>query len=256
MTFKSTFKIAVITLFPEMFAALNFGVIGRAFKQGISEITYLNPRDEATRNHGYIDDAPYGGGPGMIMQAEPLLACIRKADKTLPDAYRILLTPTGQPLTHEHVKTLSQHRELIMVCGRYEGIDQRFTDLANIDLELSIGDFVLSGGEIAAMALIDACIRQQPHALGDAQSADQDSFCEGLLEAPQYTRPKMLENKIVPSILLSGNHAAICQWQRKQALGRTWQYRPDLLNQLELSSTDQALLSDYQNELNQGEEHE
>ncbi|MBM93134.1 MAG: tRNA (guanosine(37)-N1)-methyltransferase TrmD [Legionellales bacterium] len=254
MTSNLPLKVNIITLFPEMFSALHYGIVGRAIESGQLEYCCLNPREHTQNRNGYIDDSPYGGGPGMIMQAEPILACIDIARQQLPKAFTILLTPSGHRVEQHTLQHLNSHHELIIICGRYEGIDARLTRLTRIDAELSLGDFVLSGGEIAAMALIDSCARQRPNVLGHPEGATDDSFSDGLLEAPQYTRPKTLENQTVPGVLLSGNHADIRQWRRQQALGRTWRYRPDLLEKLELDTADQALLLDYQQTFREGEQ--
>lgn len=248
-------KIGVISLFPEMFNALNYGVVGRQLRSDQVALNFFNPRKYANNQHGYIDDSPYGGGPGMIMQAPPLIKAMQAAEKTIPNAMRILVTPNGTPLTHQLVKEIADRKAIIIACGRYEGVDQRFVDAA-IDLEISIGDFILSGGELAAMSLIDAVIRLQPKALGDPNSAMQDSFSDGLLEAHQYTRPKTLENRSVPSVLLCGDHAQIARWRRRQSLGLTWQRRPELLDLVELTEQDKALLEDFKAELNKGNQSE
>ena len=255
MKTKAPHQFAIITLLPEMFTALEHGVIGRSLKKQATQLHLLNPRDYADNAHGYIDDTPYGGGPGMIMQAPPLFKCMAQAQKTLPRAVRIAMSPVGQPLTQALAQELANLEQMIIVCGRYEGIDQRFIDHA-IDLEISIGDFILSGGEIAAMALIDACIRLHPGALGDPQSARQDSFSDGLLESGQYTRPKKLENMSVPSVLLSGNHEAINRWRRQQSLGLTWQRRPELIKSMELSEQDLTLLEEFKAQVTQGDQSE
>ena len=254
MTSKAPFKITPITLFPNMFEALHAGITGRAIQNNLVEIACLNPRDEATRSHGYIDDKPYGGGPGMILQAAPILTCIRKAQPQ--PALRILMSPSGTPLTQQHIQHLSQQKHLIIVCGRYEGVDERIMSLAPIDAVFSIGDFIVSGGEIPAMALIDACIRQRPGSLGDARCAEEESFSKGLLEAPQYTHPKTLENSDVPGVLLSGHHGNIMKWQKEQSLARTLKYRPDLIEGLHLTSEDQALLERIKTNHKRGEQHE
>jgi len=235
-------KISIVSLFPEMFHSLSFGVVGRKIANDVT-INYFNPRDYSDRPNGYIDDKPYGGGPGMVMQAAPLLKSVQAARAVNPMAERVLLTPRGEVFNHAVAKSLVG-RDLILVCGRYEGVDQRFID-HSIDREISLGDFVLSGGEIAAMAVLDAVLRLSENALGCKDSAIQDSFVDGLLEFSQYTRPKKLENMQVPDILLSGNHADIENWRRCQSLGLTWLRRKDLFNKLELNEKDRNLLAQF-----------
>lgn len=235
-------KISIISLFPEMFGALDFGVIGRKIRNDI-DLSYFNPRDYADNKNGYIDDKPYGGGPGMVMQAKPLFEAMHAAQSLNPKGLRIFLGPSGQVLNHKLAKSLVG-KDLILVCGRYEGVDQRFID-HGVDLEISIGDFVLSGGELAAMVLIDSVLRLTKNALGSEDSALNDSFVDGLLEFPQYTRPKKLENMSIPDILLSGNHADIMSWRRSQSLGLTWLRRKDLFRSYKLGVQDQALLAEF-----------
>lgn len=225
-------KIALVTLFPEMFGALlDYGVTGRAVRQGIVEIACFNPRDHARDRHRTVDDRPYGGGPGMVMRPEPLVAAIAAARGWTRDARAIYLSPQGRVLDHGAVASLARvQRDLILVAGRYEGIDERVVEL-EIDEEWSIGDYVLSGGELPAMVVLDALIRQLPGALGDADSARQDSFVAGLLDCPHYTRPPEYRGLAVPEVLLSGDHAAIEHWRRAQALERTRRRRPDLLGE-------------------------
>ena len=223
-------KIALVTLFPEMFGALlDYGVTGRAVRQGIVEVACFNPRDHACDRHRTVDDRPYGGGPGMVMRPEPLVAAFAAARDWTQDARTIYLSPQGRVLDHGAVANLAgAQRDLILVAGRYEGIDERVVEL-EIDEEWSIGDYVLSGGELPAMVLLDALIRQLPGALGDADSARQDSFAAGLLDCPHYTRPPEYRGLVVPEVLLSGDHGAIEHWRRAQALARTRLRRPDLL---------------------------
>ncbi len=244
--------LGIITLFPEMFTALtDYGVTGRAFRDGKATLKLWNPRDYTTDKHRTVDDRPYGGGPGMLMKVEPLAKAIAAAkeestqvgdDKT--PAKVIYLSPQGRQFTQNSAKALSSSNKLIMVAGRYEGIDERLLESA-IDEEWSLGDFVLSGGELAAMSFADAMIRLQPGVLGHQNSAVEDSFSEGLLDCSHYTRPEILDGDTVPAVLLSGDHKAIAKWRHQQALGRTWQRRPDLLNKEELSSDELELLNNY-----------
>lgn len=235
----------IITLFPEF--AVNVGrhgVTGRAVERGLVSLQAYNPRDYTDDIHHTVDDRPYGGGPGMLMKVEPLRRAIGQARKMAPAATVIYMSPQGERFDQSMARELAGMRGLILVAGRYEGIDERLIEL-ECDREISIGDYVLSGGELAAMVLIDAVARLQPGALGDEHSAQQDSFSDGLLECPHYTRPEVVADKRVPGVLLSGDHAAIARWRRQQSLGRTAQRRPDLLEVNELSSTDRALLDGY-----------
>jgi tRNA (guanine37-N1)-methyltransferase len=224
----------VVTLFPEMFSALtDAGITRRAFEQGKCSIELWNPRDFTTDNHRTVDDRPYGGGPGMVMLAKPLEAAIsaakrRQVANQLPLPRVIYLSPQGVPLTHARVMDLSQHTGLILLCGRYEAIDQRLLETC-VDEEISLGDFVLSGGELAAMALMDAVIRQLPGVLHDDASAVEDSFVAGLLDCPHYTRPEVYQGRAVPAVLLSGHHADIQTWRRQQMLMATAKKRSDLI---------------------------
>jgi tRNA (guanine37-N1)-methyltransferase len=219
----------VITLFPEMFESfLRASLLGKAIASGLLGVTFTNPRDFTTDKHRSVDDAPYGGGAGMVMRAEPLVAAIEAVTAARGPARRVLLTPAGSPLTHDRVRALSGHPRVLLVCGRYEGIDERVRQLA-IDEELSIGDFVLSGGEVAAMAVIDAVSRLVPGVLGDPASAEEESFARGLLEAPCYTRPPELRGLRVPEVLLSGDHGKIRAWREAEGRSRTRRTRPDLL---------------------------
>jgi tRNA (guanine37-N1)-methyltransferase len=241
-------QIAIVSLFPEMFAAISeYGVTSRAINNGLATLKFYNPRDYTTDKHRTVDDRPYGGGPGMLMKVEPLRLAIQAAKAELSEvgeAKVVYLSPQGQPITQQVVAANSNARPLVLVCGRYEGIDERVIT-AEVDEEWSLGDFVLSGGEIAAMAVIDAMIRLIPGALGHADSADQDSFSQGLLDCPHYTRPEVLDGCQVPEILLSGDHEKIRRWRLEQSLGRTWQRRPDIIEGLELDSEQQGLLADY-----------
>ena len=234
----------IITLFPEMFTALNYGVIGRAINKGIVKLGLINPRDHSADKNRRVDERPYGGGPGMVMMAEPLSAAIKAAKINNPLAKVILLTPQGKVLDQKQVKVLSENKELILVVGRYEGVDERLL-AEGIDEELSIGDYVLSGGELAAMVLIDAIVRLLPNVLGDEDSAEQDSFVDGLLDCPHYTRPENFNGQMVPNVLLSGDHKKIFKWRLQQKLGRTFLRRPDLLKKRKLSADEQCLLAEF-----------
>ena len=240
-----------ITLFPEMFSAVaEHGVTRRAREQGIWELGLWNPRQFATDNYRTIDDRPFGGGPGMVMMAEPLeQAIVAAKGAAMGQAKVVHLSPQGRVLNHVGVKALVEESRLILLCGRYEGIDERLVD-RHVDLELSIGDYVLSGGELAAMVLIDAVVRQLPGVLGDEQSAVQDSFArsEGLLDYPHYTRPEVWGAEAVPAVLTSGHHAQIERWRLKQALGRTWLRRPELLEQRGTSADELKLLDEFRRE--------
>ncbi|MFO8004908.1 tRNA (guanosine(37)-N1)-methyltransferase TrmD [Thioalkalivibrio sp.] len=236
----------VITLFPEMVAAVaDHGITGRAAEQGLYELHTWNPRRWGAGVHQAVDDRPYGGGPGMVMQFGPLAAALAamRADDMRP-ARVVALTPQGRPLDQAAVRRFAGLPRLALVCGRYEGIDERLLE-AEVDEEWSIGDYVLSGGELAAMVLIDACVRLLPGALGHAESAAQDSFSGGLLDCPHYTRPEVVAGREVPAELLTGHHAQIERWRRREALGRTWERRPDLLAGLTLGPDDAALLDEY-----------
>jgi tRNA (guanine37-N1)-methyltransferase len=253
-------KVALVTLFPEMFIAISeYGVSGRAVKQGLVELQCWNPRDYAVDRHQTVDDRPYGGGPGMLMMIQPLEDAIKDArtwvtadsDKPVKVIY---LSPQGRPLDQAGAESLAglgegnQCYNLVLVAGRYEGVDERLIQ-AQIDEEWSIGDYVLSGGELAAMVLIDSVIRLIPGVLGHAKSAVEDSFSEGLLDCPHYTRPEIYQGQQVPDVLLSGNHEKIRLWRLKQALGRTWLRRPDLLSEKQLTEEQQTLLTDYRRDL-------
>lgn len=243
--------IGVISLFPDMFRAItDFGVTGRAVKRGLLEINLWNPRDFAHDKHRSVDDRPYGGGPGMLMMVQPLRDAIQAAKQAAGDDVKVIyLSPQGKKLTQSGVAELAQHRKLILVAGRYEGIDERVIQ-SEIDEEWSIGDYVLSGGELPAMTLVDAVSRLVPGVLGDMASAEQDSFTDGLLDCPHYTRPENLDGMMVPDVLLSGNHEHIRRWRLKQSLGRTWQRRPELLNNLALTDEQAKLLAEYVQERN------
>lgn len=240
----------VVTLFPEMFSALTAsGITRRAQERGLYELSFHSPRDFVVDAHRTVDDRPYGGGPGMVMLAAPLESAIVQARQAQREAHGsegrvIYLSPRGRPLDHAKVRELCSLRGLVLVCGRYEGVDQRLIDRC-VDEELSLGDFVLSGGELPAMVLLDAMIRQLPGALNDADSAQQDSFVDGLLDCPHYTRPEVYRDVRVPDVLLSGNHAAIRRWRLKQSLGLTWIHRPDLLQTRPLSEQESSLLDEF-----------
>lgn len=242
----------IITLFPEMFVALTeYGVTGRAFRDTKAQLKLWNPRDYTEDKHRTVDDRPFGGGPGMLMKVEPLAKAIAAAKEEsitvgttdLP-AKVVYLSPQGRPLNQQGVEQLAGNRKLILVAGRYEGIDERLIDSV-IDEQWSLGDFVLSGGELPAMCFVDAILRLQPGVLGHKDSAAQDSFSSGLLDYPHYTRPEVLDGRAVPAVLLSGDHKAIALWRQQQALGRTWQYRPDLLNEGQLTRDELSLLDDF-----------
>jgi tRNA (guanine37-N1)-methyltransferase len=249
-------RIDVVTLFRDMVAhAAGFGVTGRALERGLWQLSTWNPRDFATDNYRTVDDRPYGGGPGMVMLGEPLekaLAAARAAQREAgyERSWTIHLSPSGRPLTHARVAALAaqgDHTGYVLVAGRYEGIDERWL-AREVNEEVAVGDFVVSGGELPALMLMDAIVRLRPGVLNDAESAIQDSFADGLLDCPHYTRPESDGGAPVPEVLLSGNHAAIRRWRLKQALGRTWQRRPDLLVSRPLTIEEQALLAEYQRE--------
>ena len=239
-------QIGVISLFPEMFAAItNHGIGGRAVKQDLVTVQHWNPRDFTEDKHRTVDDRPYGGGPGMVMKVEPLRAAIKAAKEKLGSEARVIyLSPQGRQLDQAGVEELASRKHLILVAGRYEGIDERLVE-TEIDEEWSIGDYVLSGGELAAMVLIDTVVRQIPGALGHDQSAQEDSFAEGLLDCPHYTRPEEFEGRPVPEVLLSGDHEKIRRWRLQQALGRTWLRRRGLIDNRELNTEEKALLADF-----------
>jgi tRNA (guanine37-N1)-methyltransferase len=224
-------RIDILTLFPEMFESpLNYSILKRARDQGIVSISITNIRDFASDNYRKVDDRPYGGGAGMVMMCAPLFACFEHVEKLAPSRGRvIMLTPQGEPLRQAKAQELAREERLILIAGRYEGFDERIRLGLNAE-QISIGDYILNGGELPAMVLVDAIVRLLPGALGDEQSAQDDSFSDGLLEYPHYTRPEVFRDMKVPEILLSGDHAKIAQWRRQQALERTRQWRPDLLS--------------------------
>ena len=246
----SIMRIDVITLFPESLEGLTgLGVTGRAIREGQVVLKTWNPRDFATDRHRTVDDRPYGGGPGMVMAVEPLSTTIAAAQKEHANGTRVsLMSPQGRKLDQAGVDELAGRQGLILVCGRYEGIDERLIE-SEIDEEWSIGDYVISGGELAAAVIVDAVTRLLPGVLGHAQSAVQDSFVDGLLDHPHYTRPEVKGGKAVPEVLLSGDHEAIRRWRRKQALGRTWQLRPDLLINRQMDDEAELLLKEFRHEL-------
>lgn len=243
----------VITLFPEMVrGAAGQGVTGRAIEKGIVDLALWDPRDYTHDRHRTVDDRPYGGGPGMVMKVEPLRDAIQAARAASPSpAKTIYLSPQGLLLNQEAVIRFAACPRLILVAGRYEGIDERLIE-AEIDEEWSIGDYVLSGGELAALVMFDAVVRLLPGVLGHAESAAQDSHMAGFLDCPHYTRPEEIDGRRIPEILQSGNHAAIRRWRLKQSLGRTWLKRPDLLAKLPLDAEREELLEEFQNELKAG----
>lgn len=236
-------KIGLITLFPEMFdALLEYGISSRAVKNGLFEVKCFNPRAYAVDYHNTVDDRSYGGGPGMVLMAEPLRKSIKEARNWIGAKTKVIyLSPQGQVLTQKGVQLLSSESSLIFISGRYEGVDERVIDL-EVDEEWSIGDYVLSGGELPTMVVMDTIIRQLPGALGDQLSAKQDSFSEGLLDYPHYTRPETYEGLKVPDILLSGNHENIRQWRLKESLKRTLFKRPELLSGLSLNKEQEEML--------------
>ena len=244
-------KFKVLTLFPEnLKSSLDYGVLGRAQKEKIIDIEYINPRNYSENNYGSIDDKPYGGGPGMVIKANPLLKSIEVAKKGTSEMCPIVfLSPQGLLFNQEQAQSFAKLKDLILVSGRYEGIDERVIELTENAVEISLGSFVLSGGEIAASAIIDSITRLIPGTLGHEMSAFQDSFTEDLLDYPHYTRPKLFRNISVPEVLLSGNHDEINRWRLKQALGRTYQRRPDLMKKRQLSEDETRLLEEYLEEL-------
>jgi tRNA (guanine37-N1)-methyltransferase len=253
-------RIGVISLFPEMFNPLYHGIIGRAIAKGYVRLSFWNPRDFAeVTGHGKrqaVDDRPYGGGPGMVMKVQPLQDAIHAAKSALGHLVRVIhLSPQGKLLTQHSIAHFAEQGDFILVASRYEGVDERLLDLA-IDEEWSIGDYVLTGGELPAMVLIDAIVRLIPNVLGHPHSAAEDSFVSGLLDCPHYTRPEKFRGCTVPPLLLGGNHQAIADWRLQQALGRTWLRRPDLLTKRVLTSIEQHLLNDFICDYQRGKMHE
>ncbi len=239
-------QVGVISLFPEMFQAITEnGVTGRAVRDGILSVELINPRDFTHDRHRTVDDRPYGGGPGMLMMVQPLTDAIAAAKQKLGAESKVIyLSPQGRKLDHAGAQELAKNDKLILIAGRYEGIDERVIQ-RHVDEEWSIGDYVLSGGELPAMVMIDTVARLIPGVLGHQDSASEDSFADGLLDCPHYTRPEVLDGEAVPAVLLSGNHELIRKWRLQQALGRTWLRRPDLLNHLALTDEQQQLLNEY-----------
>jgi len=239
---------SAISLFPEMFDSITqYGVVGRAIKNKIVGLECINPRDFTQDRHRTVDDRPYGGGPGMLMKVEPLAKAIEAAKLSTksPVASKVIyLSPQGKRMSHGLLKDLTEQQHLILLCGRYEGVDQRLID-NQVDLEISLGDFVLSGGELAAMTLVDAVTRLLPGVLGHSESAIEDSFEDGLLDHPHYTRPESYQGSDVPTILLGGDHQAIADWRLQQRLGKTWLKRPDLLLDKKLSDKEHRLLEEF-----------
>ena len=238
-------RIVVVTLFPELVTqALAFGVLGRAVARDVLTVETIDPRQFATDLHRTVDDRPYGGGPGMVMKAEPLRQAVELAVLRVPDAWRVYLAADGRPVDQARVAALARLPGLVLVAGRYEGVDERFVECC-IDETISVGDLVLSGGELPALMLIDAMARLLPGTLGCAESAEHESFTTGLLDWPHYTRPEVWEGRPVPPVLLGGNHAEIERWRRRQALGRTRVRRPDLLDAREVTREERRLLEEY-----------
>jgi len=234
----------ILTLFPEMFSSpFQESILAKAIEKGLIEVRTINIRDFVLDKRRIVDDAPYGGGQGMVMKVEPIARAIEQVKSKDPSVRTIYLTPEGKPLNQEMARQLSSRSHLILLCGRYEGVDERVRELF-IDEEISIGDYVLTGGELAAMVLIDAVSRLLPGVLGSDRSAEEDSFFGSLLEYPQYTRPASFRGYEVPEVLLSGNHGAISLWRRKEALRRTWIRRPDLLSKASLSEEDKKILEE------------
>lgn len=237
-------KISTISIFPEIFTALQYGIVGRAIEHKLLTLAHFNPRDFTQDKHQRVDDRPYGGGPGMVMQVQPLQDAIHAAKQLNPLARVVYLTPQGRVLTQQLVEHLASQPGLILLNGRYEGIDERLIE-TEVDDEYSIGDYVLSGGEFASLVLIDAITRCLPGALGHEDSVAQDSFSNNRLDYPHYTRPEFIAGKQVPQVLKGGDHEAIFRWRLKQSLGRTWQRKPDLLANQKLTQKEQALLDEF-----------
>lgn len=236
----------VVSLFPEMVvAAAGYGVTGRAIERNIVSLSVWNPRNYTVDRHRTVDDRPYGGGPGMVMKYQPLHDAVNAAKQAGEKTAKVVyLSPQGKPITQALLAEACDVSQIILVAGRYEGIDERFVEL-DCDDEWSIGDYVISGGELAALVVIDAITRLLPGVLGDESSAQQDSHSDGLLDCPHFTRPEQIEGRSVPTVLLGGNHADIARWRMKQALGRTWQKRPDLLEKKNLSAEQENLLREF-----------
>jgi|TARA_B110000902_G_scaffold18017_1_gene20819 tRNA (guanine37-N1)-methyltransferase len=245
-------QLGIVSLFPEMFAAVTeHGISGRAVRSGLMNLELFNPRDYTTDKHRTVDDKPFGGGPGMLMKTEPLMASIAAArqavsqKQTTGESVKVIyLSPQGKTLKQDSIIDLAKREGMVLLCGRYQGIDNRVL-VSEIDEEWSLGDFVISGGELAAMTLIDAMTRFQPGALGDEGSALEDSFSNGLLHSPEYTRPQSIDGSNVPKVLLSGDHEAIRKWRLKHSLGATWLKRPDLLQAMSLALEQEELLEQF-----------
>ena len=243
--------VGIISLFPEMFRSVtDYGVTGQAVKKGLLSVNTWNPRDFTYDKHRTVDDRPYGGGPGMLMMVQPLRDAIHAAKKSSPGKTKVIyLSPQGRKLDQQGVEELATNENILLICGRYEGVDERIIE-SEVDEEWSIGDFVMTGGEIPAMTLIDSVSRFIPGVLGDFSSAEEDSFANGLLDCPHYTRPEVLDGKEVPLVLKSGNHRHIRLWRLKQSLGRTWLRRPELLENLALTDEQEQLLAEFISEHN------
>jgi tRNA (guanine37-N1)-methyltransferase len=243
------YRIGVVALFPELVAPVTaLGVVGRAAERGVIALEQVSPREFTLDRHRTVDDRPYGGGPGMVLKYEPMRDAVRHLRQRLPVGCReFVLTAQGRPFDQALARDLADAPGLLLVCGRYEGIDERFTE-AEVPAELSLGDYVLSGGELAAAVIIDAVVRLLPGVLGDAASHVEDSYTAGLLDCPQYTRPEQVDGRGVPEVLLGGDHEAIRRWRLKQALGRTWLKRPELLATRELTPAEAQLLAEFQAE--------
>lgn len=247
-------RVRVVSLFPAMFEAFaRYGIVGRAIERGAVDFAVIDPREFARDRHRSVDDRPYGGGPGMVMRAGPLAEAITKAREAAGGAKVLYLTPQGRRLDQAAAQALAASPALVLLAGRYEGIDERVVELY-VDEEWSIGDYVLSGGELPAMVLMDAVIRQLPGVIGHEEAVAQDSFAAGLLDWPHYTRPEEYAGRAVPPVLVSGDHAAIRRWRMKQALGRTWLRRPDLIASLRLTPEQEQLLEEFRRELKSGVE--
>ena len=244
-------KFHIITIFPDQLEkSLKYGVIGKALETNTIELNLIDPRKFSDNDYGSIDDKPYGGGPGMVMQCEPVLSSIEEAkEQAEKDTLTVFLTPQGEQFTQKHAQKFSKYKDIIIVSARYEGLDERIIQLTDNSMELSIGDYVLSGGEIPSAVIVDSVSRLIPGVLGDAESANKDSFSLGLLEHPHYTRPENVRGEIVPEVLLSGDHQAIEKWRIKKSLIKTFEKRPDLLDKIELSEDQKTLLDDYKKEL-------
>lgn len=239
-------RLGVISILPEIFSSLHYGICGRAIERGLVQVQVWNPRDWASLPHRQVDDKSYGGGPGMVMMYEPLLAAVTEARSQMGPLCKVVyLSPQGRTIKQHDINTVAQQKQpLVFLAGRYEGIDERFIE-NHVDEEWSLGDFVLSGGELGAMVYIDAIVRLLPGSLGNPGSATHDSFMNGLLDHPHYTRPVCIEGSKVPDVLCNGNHQEIKRWRKQQALGRTWMKRPDLLEALDLNDADRQLLVEF-----------